>query len=63
MSAARAARFTALSLTCAASNACAASGAAELTESALGILALVVFVVAYGFVIAEELTELRKSVP
>lgn len=39
------------------------TGALDLTSHGVGILALVVFVVAYGLVIAEELTHLRKSKP
>jgi Na+/H+ antiporter NhaD/arsenite permease-like protein len=35
----------------------------DLTTSAWGVLALGLFVVAYGFVIAEEFTHLRKSKP
>jgi Na+/H+ antiporter NhaD/arsenite permease-like protein len=35
----------------------------DLTASAVGILALGLFVLAYGFVIAEEFTHLRKSKP
>ena len=35
----------------------------NLTGSGLGWLALLVFVFAYGFVIAEEFTHLRKSKP
>src|SRR6188768_824724 len=37
--------------------------APNLTASGAGLLALAVFVVAYGFVIAEEFTNLRKSKP
>lgn len=40
----------------------AANGPApDLTATSLGILALGLFIVAYGFVIAEEFTQLRKS--
>lgn len=35
----------------------------DLTTSAWGVVALAVFVLAYGFVIAEEFTHLRKSKP
>ncbi|HEU4779263.1 MAG TPA: sodium:proton antiporter NhaD [Steroidobacteraceae bacterium] len=35
----------------------------NLTTSAMGVLALALFVLAYGFVIAEEFTHLRKSKP
>lgn len=35
----------------------------DLTQSGPGILALVIFIVAYGFVIAEEVCHLRKSKP
>jgi Na+/H+ antiporter NhaD/arsenite permease-like protein len=35
----------------------------DLTATGTGLLALAVFVVAYGFVIAEEFTSLRKSKP
>ena len=41
----------------------AAEGAAGFTTSGFGLCALAVFVVAYGLVIAEEMTELRKSIP
>jgi len=37
--------------------------AADLTGSGVALLALLVFVIAYGFVIAEEFTHLRKSKP
>jgi Na+/H+ antiporter NhaD/arsenite permease-like protein len=37
--------------------------APDLTGTAAGILALLLFVIAYGFVIAEEFTHLRKSKP
>jgi Na+/H+ antiporter NhaD/arsenite permease-like protein len=35
----------------------------DLTATGAGVLALAVFVIAYGFVIAEEFTNLRKSKP
>ncbi|MCG6861282.1 MAG: sodium:proton antiporter NhaD [Chromatiaceae bacterium] len=35
----------------------------DLTSHTVGIVALVIFVVAYGFVMAEEFTHLRKSKP
>jgi len=35
----------------------------DLTASSAGILALALFIIAYGFVIAEEFTHLRKSKP
>jgi len=35
----------------------------DMTSSSLGIIALVVFILAYGFVIAEEFIHLRKSKP
>ena len=35
----------------------------DLTSHTVGILSLVIFVVAYGFVMAEEYTHLRKSKP
>ena len=38
-------------------------GGTEAWSSAFGIAALVVFVTAFGFVLAEEVTELRKSKP
>jgi Na+/H+ antiporter NhaD/arsenite permease-like protein len=41
----------------------AASTAADLTGTSFAIAALVVFVLAYAFVIAEEFTHLRKSKP
>jgi Na+/H+ antiporter NhaD/arsenite permease-like protein len=40
-----------------------AAGAPDLTATVPGLLALAVFVIAYGFVIAEEFTNLRKSKP
>ncbi len=43
--------------------ACAATDVPDLTTSALGISALVLFALAYLLVIAEEFTELRKSKP
>ena len=45
------------------STAFAETSVPNLTTSALGAIALAVFVVAYGFVIAEEFTHLRKSKP
>ena len=33
------------------------------TESSLGVVAIVIFVIAYGLVIAEEFIHLRKSKP
>lgn len=45
----------------AAGPAAAATAAPDLTASAAGIAALVFFVVAYGLVVAEEFTDLRKS--
>ena len=41
----------------------AESSAPDLTSSATGAIALVVFAIAYAFVIAEEFTHLRKSKP
>jgi Na+/H+ antiporter NhaD/arsenite permease-like protein len=41
----------------------AETSAPELTTSGAGVLALVLFAIAYGFVIAEEFTHLRKSKP
>ena len=38
-------------------------GALDLTTHYIGIAALVLFVIAYGFVIAEEFLHLRKSKP
>ncbi len=38
-------------------------GALDLTTSKIGIAALILFVIAYGFVIAEEFLHLRKSKP
>jgi hypothetical protein len=50
-----------------ASNAFAAGavegGHLDLTQTGPGLLALVIFVLAYGFVIAEEMFHLRKSKP
>ncbi|MEP7314628.1 MAG: sodium:proton antiporter NhaD [Pseudomonadota bacterium] len=43
--------------------ACAAAATPDLTTSTWGIAGLVLFVVAYAFVIAEEFTHLRKSIP
>ena len=40
-----------------------AASTADRTATALGILALACFIVAYGFVVAEEVTGLRKSKP
>jgi Na+/H+ antiporter NhaD/arsenite permease-like protein len=37
--------------------------AADLTATAVGLLAVAVFVIAYAFVIAEEFTSMRKSKP
>jgi Na+/H+ antiporter NhaD/arsenite permease-like protein len=45
------------------STAFAKTSVPNLTTSALGAIALAVFIVAYGFVIAEEFTHLRKSKP
>lgn len=39
------------------------AGALDLTGNGFGIAALVVFLIAYGFVIAEEFLDLRKSKP
>lgn len=41
----------------------AAEGSPPLTGTLFGVLALLIFVVAYGIVIAEEVTGLRKSIP
>jgi Na+/H+ antiporter NhaD/arsenite permease-like protein len=41
----------------------AAGPPADLTNTAPALLALAAFAVAYGFVIAEEVTEVRKSIP
>ena len=41
----------------------AAELSVDLTTTTVGILSLVTFVVAYGFVMAEEVTHLRKSKP
>ncbi len=41
----------------------AAEAALNLTTTGLGFSALAVFAIAYLFVIAEETTELRKSIP
>ena len=41
----------------------AADGTGGFTSSGFGLCALAVFVIAYGLVIAEEMTELRKSIP
>lgn len=41
----------------------AESSAPDLTHSSWGMSALAIFVIAYGFVIAEEFTHLRKSKP
>ena len=43
--------------------ACAETSTPNLTTSTLGIVALALFVIAYGLVIAEEFTHLRKSKP
>ena len=45
------------------STAFAETSVPNLTGSALGVVALAIFVLAYGFVIAEEFTHLRKSKP
>jgi len=45
------------------STALASPSTPDLTGTSLGIVALVVFALAYAFVIAEEFTELRKSKP
>lgn len=39
------------------------TGSADLTATATGILAVIVFIVAYGVVISEEFSHLRKSKP
>jgi Na+/H+ antiporter NhaD/arsenite permease-like protein len=44
-------------------SAAAAEAAPALAATGLGIVALVTFVVAYGIVIVEEITGLRKSIP
>jgi NhaD family Na+/H+ antiporter len=47
-------------------SACASAGGGEnldLTNHVVGITTLIIFVVAYGFVMAEEFTHLRKSKP
>ncbi len=41
----------------------ASSGALDLTTSWVGVASLVIFVVAYALVIAEEYTHMRKSKP
>ncbi|MEP7245482.1 MAG: sodium:proton antiporter NhaD [Gammaproteobacteria bacterium] len=41
----------------------AADNGSDLTSSGFGLCALAAFVFAYGLVIAEEMTELRKSIP
>ena len=44
-------------------NVWAAASSSDLTTTVPALMALAIFVIAYGFVIAEEVTELRKSIP
>lgn len=56
--------ITFLLFLCGAMPAMASSDASlNMTSSSLGMVALVIFVIAYGFVIAEEFIHLRKSKP